>query len=340
MLSCFSSGLAAFVDDGARTQLAMRSGRHDRPAEIGDRDPPRLLVRIVRPHAAAHMGCGGAGKVTSENSFCERSSVPRQPVVSLAQLSTAQLSEDEIMAGRLQNKVAVVTGASAGIGQACARTLMREGAGLVLTARRRDRLELLAAEAKQLGLEAVIVTGDAREEKTARHTAEEAMQEFGRIDILINNAGVGNYKNLVDTSAEEYAEMMDSNMRSTFLFSRYVVPVMIKQKSGIVLMISSMAGVYGFAGEAAYCATKFAQVGFAQGLDKELRTHGIKVGTINPGGVKTEFALGKGRTEKSVAESGMLEAQDVAEAVLFACTQPAGSRIIQIQMRTMAEALT
>jgi 3-oxoacyl-[acyl-carrier protein] reductase len=216
---------------------------------------------------------------------------------------------------------------------------MREGAHLVLTARRRDRLEQLAAEAKQLGLKMVLVAGDAREEQTARRTAEEAMREFGRIDILINNAGVGNYKNLVDTSAEEYAEMMDANMRSTFLFSRHVVPVMIKQKSGVVLMISSMAGVYGFAGEAVYCATKFAQVGFAQGLDKELRPHGIKVGTINPGGVKTEFALGKGRTEKSVADSRMLEAQDVAEAVLFACTQPPGSRIIQIQMRTMAEAL-
>ena len=243
------------------------------------------------------------------------------------------------MAGRLQDKVAVITGASAGIGQACARTLMREGASLVVTARRRDRLEQLAAEAKQLGVKAVTVVGDACQEQTARRTSEEAVREFGRIDILINNAGVGNYKNLVDTSTEEYAEMMDSNMRSTFLFSRHVVPVMIKQRSGTVLMISSMAGVYGFAGEAVYCATKFAQVGFAQGLDKELRPHGIKVGTINPGGVKTEFALGKGRTEKSVAESGMLEAQDVAEAVLFACTQPAGSRIIQIQMRTMAEAL-
>ena len=243
------------------------------------------------------------------------------------------------MAGRLQNKTAIITGASAGIGQACARTFMREGANLVLTARRQDRLEQLATEAKQLGLKAALVVGDAREDETARRTAEEAVRAFGRSDILLNNAGVGNYKNLVDTSAEEYAEMMDANMRSTFLFSRHVVPVMIKQKSGIVLMISSMAGVYGFAGEAAYCATKFAQVGFAQGLDKELRPHGIKVGTINPGGVKTEFALGKGRTEKSVAESGMLEAQDVAEAVLFACTQPAGSRIIQIQMRTMAEAL-
>ena len=244
------------------------------------------------------------------------------------------------MAGRLENKVAVITGASAGIGQACARALMREGASLVLTARRRDRMEQLVAEAKQLGLKAVPVVGDARDEQTARRTAEEAVRSFGRIDILINNAGVGNYKNLVDTSAEDYAEMMDANMRSTFLFTRHVVPEMIKQRSGLVLMISSMAGVYGFAGEAAYCASKFAQVGFAQGLDKELRPYGIKVGTINPGGVKTEFAIGKGRTKEGVAKSGMLEAEDVAAAVLFACTQPPGSRIIQIQMRTMAESLT
>ncbi len=244
------------------------------------------------------------------------------------------------MAGRLQNSVALITGASAGIGQACARALLREGASLVLTARRQNRLEQLVAVAKQLGARALFVTGDAREEDTARRTVEQAVQSFGRIDILINNAGVGNYKNLVDSSADDYDEMMDSNMRSTFLFTRYTVPVMIKQRAGLVLMISSMAGVYGFAGEAAYCATKFAQVGFAQGLDKELRPHGIKVGTINPGGVKTEFAIGKGRTEKGVEQSNMLEAEDVAQAVLFACTQPPGSRIIQIQMRTMAESLT
>ena len=152
--------------------------------------------------------------------------------------------------------------------------------------------------------------------------------------------GVGNYKNLVDTSLNDYVEMMDANVRTSFLFSRHVVPVMIQQKDGIVLMISSMAGVYGFPGEAVYCATKFAQVGLAQGLDKELRHHGIKVGTICPGGVKTEFALGKGRTEASVEQSAMLESEDVAEAVLFACTQPKGSRIIQVQMRTMAEALS
>ena len=243
------------------------------------------------------------------------------------------------MAGKLENKVALITGASAGIGQASARALLGEGAKLVVTARRKDRLDQLVAEAKKAGTDAVAVVGDAREEATAKQAVEAGVKAFGRVDILINNAGVGNYKNLVDTSAEDYDEMMDANMRSCFLFARHVVPVMIKQKSGLILMISSMAGVYGFAGEAVYCATKFAQVGFAQGLDKELRQHGIKVGTINPGGVKTEFAIGKGRTESGVKASTMLESEDVAAAILFACVQPAGSRIIQIQMRTMSESL-
>jgi 3-oxoacyl-[acyl-carrier protein] reductase len=143
----------------------------------------------------------------------------------------------------------------------------------------------------------------------------------------------------VETSADDYDEMMDSNVRSTFLFTRHVVPVMQQQRAGMILMISSMAGVYGFPGQAVYCASKFAQIGFAQSLDKELRPQGIRVGAICPGGVKTEFALGKGRTTDSVAKSEMLEANDVADAIVFACTRPAGSRIIQIQMRTMAEAL-
>jgi 3-oxoacyl-[acyl-carrier protein] reductase len=167
-----------------------------------------------------------------------------------------------------------------------------------------------------------------------------ATARFGRLDVLINNAGVGIYKNLADTTAAEYDHLVDSNVRSTFLFTRHAVPVMIAQQRGTILMISSMAGKYGFAGEAVYCATKFAQVGLAQALDKELRPHGIKVGAICPGGVKTEFALGTGRTEAGVAASTMLEPGDVAGAVVLACTQPPGARIIEIQMRTMTEGLT
>jgi len=244
------------------------------------------------------------------------------------------------MTGKLAGKVAIITGASAGIGYAAALALAAEGANLVLTARRAERLEELSAEVKRLGGNAVSVVGDAREEASAQHAVSAAVEHFGRLDILINNVGVGNYKNLVDTSLAEYDEMMDSNVRSTFLFTRHAVPLMIAQKSGTILMISSMAGKYGFPGEAVYCATKFAQIGFAQALDKELRPHGIKVGAICPGGVKTEFALGKGRTEAGVASSNMLESEDVAGAILLACTQSEGSRIIEIQMRTMGESLT
>ena len=243
------------------------------------------------------------------------------------------------MSKKLAGSVCVITGASAGIGKACALALANEGAHLVLTARREHRLDALLKSIHDTGSQAVSVVGDAREEDTAIRAISIAKERFGTVNILINNVGVGNYKSLTDTSVQEYDEMMDSNVRSTFLFTRHTVPLMVEQKSGTILMISSMAGIYGFAGEAVYCATKFAQVGFAQALDKELRPHGIKVGVICPGGVKTEFALGKGRTEESVAESGMLNPEDVAATVLLACTQSAQSRIIEIQMRTMDEPL-
>lgn len=243
------------------------------------------------------------------------------------------------MSGKLAGKVALITGASAGIGWASTLALAQEGANMVLTARREQRLEELEKAVREAGCKTVSIVGDATEEETAQRCVAAALQTFGALDILINNVGIGNYKYLVDTSAAEYDELMDTNVRSTFLFTRHSVPVMIKQGSGTILMISSMAGLYGFAGEAVYCATKFAQVGFAQALDKELRPRGIKVGIICPGGVKTEFALGKGRTELSTAKSGMLEPEDVAGAVVLACTQSAKSRIIEIQMRTMEEPL-
>ena len=243
------------------------------------------------------------------------------------------------MARTLQDKVALITGASAGIGRACARALAGEGASLVVTARRRERLDALKKELESAGARLVTFAGDAREESTAIGAVKAATDAFGRIDFLVNNAGAGNYKNLVDTSAEEYDDLMDTNVRSTFLFTRHTVPVMLRQKSGTILMISSMAGVYGFGGEAVYCMSKFAQVGFAQALDRELRGSGIKVGAICPGGVKTEFALGRGRNEKDVAVSEMLDPEDVAGVVLMACTQSPRSRVIEVQMRTMGEAL-
>ncbi|MDQ2715644.1 MAG: SDR family oxidoreductase, partial [Chloroflexota bacterium] len=222
--------------------------------------------------------------------------------------------------GKLVGQVALITGASAGIGSAIARTFLSEGADLVVVARRSERLQELAAEAEKRGRRCVVVVGDTREEETAIQAVRAATQQLGRLDILVNNAGIGRYANLVETSVDDYDAMMDTNMRSTFLFTRHVVPILLERKAGFIVNIASMAGVTGFAGESIYCATKFAQVGFTQALDRELRPHGIKVGVVCPGGVKTEFAIGTGRTEEGVSASGMLEAEDVAAAALLIAT--------------------
>jgi NADP-dependent 3-hydroxy acid dehydrogenase YdfG len=237
----------------------------------------------------------------------------------------------------LAGKTALVTGASAGIGWATALALAAKGASLVVTARREQRLRELCDLIDAAGGKAVYLAGDAAKEATAVACVALAVKQFGRLDILICNAGAGNYKNLVDTSVEEYDALMDSNMKSSFLFARHAAPVMIEQKSGEILFISSVAGLQGYAGEAVYCASKFAQIGFAQALDGELRKHGIKVGTICPGGVKTEFAVGKGRTEESVKNSYMMEPHEVADTIVFACTQPRNARILQMTVRHMGE---
>ncbi|HEV2655861.1 MAG TPA: SDR family oxidoreductase [Ktedonobacteraceae bacterium] len=241
--------------------------------------------------------------------------------------------------GKLTGQVALITGASSGIGRAIARAFLQEGADLVVVARRSERLEALAEEAQKSGRRCAIVVGDVREEETAVRAVQAALQEFGQLHILVNNAGRATYGNLVETGADDYDSMMDTNMRSTFVFTRHVVPVLLAKGKGSIITIASIAGVMGFAGEAVYCATKFAQVGFTQALDRELRPHGIKVGVVCPGGVKTEFAIGTGRTEEGVAASDMLEAEDVAAAVLLIATQPERSRIAEIRMRPMIEPL-
>jgi 3-oxoacyl-[acyl-carrier protein] reductase len=235
----------------------------------------------------------------------------------------------------LAGKTALVTGASSGIGWATAVALASHGASLVVTARREERLRQLCSEIESPGAKAVSFAGDAAKESTAQQAIALAIATFGHLDIVINNAGAGNYKNLVDTSVEEYDALINANLKSGFLFSRYAVPHMMEQKRGTILFISSVAGLQGVAGEAVYSASKFAQVGFAQSLDAELRKHGIKVGTICPGGVKTEFAVGHGRTEDDVRNSHMMEAQEVAEAIVFACRQPPNVRIPQMTVRHM-----
>ena len=237
--------------------------------------------------------------------------------------------------GEAKGKVALITGANKGICLETARQLGALGITVLVGARDMQRGEAAAAQLKKEGIDARALKLDVVDDGDRKAAALAIGRDFGRLDILINNAGAGNYKNLVDTSVEEYDSLMDVNMKSSFLFARHAAPGMIAQKSGEILFISSVAGLQGCPGESVYCASKWAQIGFAQSLDGELRKHGIKVGVICPGGVKTEFAVGRGRTAEGVKSSHMMEPSEVADAIVFACSQPPNARILQMTVRHM-----
>lgn len=240
---------------------------------------------------------------------------------------------------RLAGQTALITGASKGIGRASALLLAGAGADIVAVARSADRLASLRQEIEALGRRCEIVVGDVAEEAVAAGAVAAARERFGRLDILLNNAGIGSYAAFVDCDVAAYDAIMNTNMRSTFLFTRLAVPIMKAQHRGLILQISSQAGLRGFTREAIYCASKHAQVGFTNALRIELQPFGIKVAVICPAGVKTDFAIGHGRTPEFVAEAGFLEASDVAEAVLFAATQGPNARMTQINLIALDEAL-
>ncbi|MBX3061681.1 MAG: SDR family oxidoreductase [Anaerolineae bacterium] len=239
----------------------------------------------------------------------------------------------------LKDKVALITGASRGIGRASTIAFAKEGTHVVVTARNSDELESLVKECQALGVKALAVPADAAQEADVLRVKNEALKAFPQIDILVNNAGVAKYALVGEHTAADYDWMMNTNMRSTFLFTHAFLPEMIARKSGAIIIVSSQAGLRGFAGEAVYCATKFAQVGFAQALDGEVREHNIKVSVIAPGGVHTDFAIGTGRTRGEPKLQKMLEAEDVADAVVFAAAQPIKSRVMLVGMRPMSESL-
>ncbi len=243
------------------------------------------------------------------------------------------------MFGKIQPKVAFITGASRGIGRAAALAFAKTGVNVAVTARNAEELESLVAECRALQVKAEAFPADASDAKAVAGVRDDVLKAFGKVDILVNNVGVARYASLIETTVEDYDWMMNTNMRSTFLFTHAFVPQMIERKSGNVIFVSSQAGVNGFPNEAVYCATKHAQVGFATALDGELRPHNVKVSIIAPGGVSTYFAFGTGRTPEMPALAEMSEAEDIAEAILFAANQPEKSRILMIGIRPMSEKL-
>lgn len=243
------------------------------------------------------------------------------------------------MSEPLKGKVAVVTGASRGIGAATALALGRAGARIVATARTATELDRVADQLHADGGDGLAVVADLTRETDVDRLKSAAIDRYGQVDILINNAGVGKYGPLSSLTAADYDWMMNTNMRSSFLCTSAFLPGMLERRRGWIVFVASVAGLKGLPHESVYCATKFAQIGFAQALDYETREQGVKISVVAPGGVHTTFAFGTGRTESDPRLDGMMNAMDVAEAVLFAVTQPDKVRVFMVGMRPMSEPL-
>jgi 3-oxoacyl-[acyl-carrier protein] reductase len=243
------------------------------------------------------------------------------------------------MTKHLTGKIALVTGASRGIGRATALALAGAGANVVVTARTESDLLELAVEIEALGAQALAVTADLTQAADVERLKAAAFDKFGQVDILVSNVGVGKYGPLDTLTVEDYDWMMNGNMRSSFLCTSAFLPGMLVREQGWVVFIGSVAGLKGLPNESVYCATKFAQYGFAQSLDYETRERGVKVSYIAPGGVHTHFAFGTGRTPGDPNLEKMMDAEDIAQAVLFAVTQPDKARVFLIGMRPMSEPL-
>jgi NADP-dependent 3-hydroxy acid dehydrogenase YdfG len=229
----------------------------------------------------------------------------------------------------LDGKVALVTGASRGIGAAVARRLAAEGAKLGLASRSGENLGIA---------DAVAMPCDVRDAAQVEEIVSATVHAFGRLDILVPNAGVGAYGPFLELSPAFLEEMIDVNVKGTLYAVRAALPHLLESGEADIVTVASEAGRRGLPLEAVYCSSKFAQVGFTRSLDHELRERGIRCTNVCPGGVATDFALepGRGRTQEALA--GMMSADDVADVVLYVLTRPRNFRILETAFRPMTEA--
>ena len=221
----------------------------------------------------------------------------------------------------LRDTVVAITGATAGIGAATARQLVDAGARVVIAGRRPERLDALVAE---LGADQVVgVVCDVSVPADNARLVAAAVQRWGRLDSVVPNAGIGLYGGILDHSDERLAQMMDTNFAGTVWTIRAAVPEMLRTTGGgDVVIVASVAGLRGGGDEAVYAGTKFAQVGLAGALDRELRGKGVRVTALCPAGVETEFAIGAGRTAGDPALAAYLRPDDVAHAIVTVLGQP------------------
>ncbi|MBN1464981.1 SDR family oxidoreductase [candidate division KSB1 bacterium] len=213
----------------------------------------------------------------------------------------------------LTNKVVIITGASSGIGRACALEFARKGAAVVLAARRIEKLAALHEEISSFNKKCLHIQTDVTMEDQVVNLFERARERFGKIDILVNNAGRGLKSEITHISLDEWTSVLWTNLTSVFICSREALKKMIPQKSGHIITIGSIAGLYGTPNYAAYCAAKHGVTGFQRSLKWENRKHGIRVSTVFPGRVDTEFF---DVYPQKPSRSQMLSAKDLASYIV------------------------
>lgn len=225
----------------------------------------------------------------------------------------------------LTGTVVAITGASAGIGATATRLLVEAGANVAVGGRRQERLDGLADE---LGNDRVVgVVCDVRKPEDNAALIDAAVEKWGRLDSVVPNAGIGMYGGILDYPDEEIARMIDTNYTGTVWTVRAALPVMLQTAGGgDIVIVASVAGLRGGADEAVYAGTKFAQVGLAGAMDRELREKGVRVTAVCPAGVETEFAIGAGRSEGDPSLAAYLRPEDVAHAIVTVLQQPRSVR--------------
>jgi NADP-dependent 3-hydroxy acid dehydrogenase YdfG len=248
------------------------------------------------------------------------------------------------MSSNIEGKVVVITGASSGLGEAAARHLAAEGATVVLGARRVERIEALANELTASGGKALAVATDVTDRGQVQRLVDAAVETYGRVDVLINNAGVMPLSPLERLKVDEWDQMIDVNVKGVLYGIAAALPHMKEQKSGHIINLSSVAGHKLFGGSAVYSATKFAVRALSEGLRQEVKPYRIRTTIISPGAVKTELA--DHITDEDIQQANreyvgdaVLPAESFARVVAFAIGQPEDVDINEILFRPNSQDL-
>lgn len=227
------------------------------------------------------------------------------------------------------NKIALITGATSGIGEATALILATNNYNLILTGRRTERLELLKEKVSQKnGSKVLLLNFDIQSQKETEDAIKSLPDKWKKIDVLLNNAGLAaGLNSLQDGVVDDWERMIDTNLKGLLYITRIIAPLMIKRGKGHIINISSIAGKETYPLGNVYCATKHAVQSITKGMRIDMLKHGIKVSSISPGAVDTEFSLVRFNGDKNKAKQvyngfSPLLAQDIAETILFVLNRP------------------